>query len=193
MKKQGLRILMAAVLCGLCMAACSKEEVQNNVLAEPQVTASAGTGLIDGSSQQAGDTLAGYQFIPLEQYLLGEWRLDPRYVTVSGDMDHGWTRFHDTYEMHVPGEEPACGNTEEGIVFDTAGNIIYRVTGEEDFATAYAVSDSIVIQTVYPGEAELRAVRCFQISADSMAIYGYVPKCDYLCMVQAYLFLRVRE
>ena len=178
-------MLVVAVFCGLCMAACSKEE--------PQTTVPIVTPPTNGS----GDTSAGYQFVPLEQYLPGEWRLDPEYITaICHDLyigTLGWRQFMDNYTL-TPWYEGFYANTEESLYFDTEGNYVEKRTGREDYVTTYVLDqDSVKVGLVEAGEEDLWMMQCFQISADSMIVNPYHPLGVASMMDGAYLFLRVRE
>ena len=68
MKTRNLILTLVAVVCCMCAAACNKD---NDTETTP-------TAVVTPDENTGGVT--GYQFMPLEQYLPGEWRLDPEYI-----------------------------------------------------------------------------------------------------------------
>ena len=185
MKTRNLLLLLAAVVCCICAAACNKD---NDTKATP-------TAVVTPDENTGGVT--GYQFIPLEQYLPGEWRLDPEYITaICHDLyigTLGWRQFMDNYTL-TPWYEGFYANTEESLYFDTEGNYVEKRTGREDYVTTYVLDqDSVKVGLVEAGEEDLWMMQCFQISADSMIVSPYHPLGVASMMDGAYLFLRVRE
>lgn len=187
MKTCNLLLTLAAVVCCMCAAACNKDN-DTETTPIPVVTPDENTG---------GGEASGYQFVPLEQYLPGEWRLDPEYITaICPDLyigTLGWRQFMDNYTL-TPWCEGFCASTEESLFFDTEGNYVERRTGREDYVTTYVVGqDSVKVGLVEAGEEELWMMQCFQINADSMIVNPYHPLGVFSMMDGAYLFLRVRE
>ena len=180
MKTRGFKLLIAAVVCGICLVVACNKDGDNGQAAAPAL----------------GEELTGYQFVPLAQYLPGEWLLDTTYAMVDGDFNNGWQHFHDTYTIDTDywWDGAICPGVEERIVFDADGNYLLRRTGLDDYTTTYITSDdSINVGIVIPGSTETNTRRIYQISADSMGVYGYIPRCDHTNTVFTYLFHRVRE
>lgn len=178
MKTRCFKLLVAAVVCGMCLVACNKD-VDNSQTAVPT----------------SGEELTSYQFVPLAQYLPGEWVLDSTYAMVGGDFNNGWQRFHDTYTIDTDywWDGAVCPGVEERIVFGADGCYLLKRTGLDDYVTTYiAGDDSINVGFLIPGSTETSTKKIFQISADSMGIYGYIPRCDNTNTVFTYLFHRVR-
>lgn len=190
MKKRNLFLMLAAVVCCMCAAACNKD---NDTETTPTtvVTQDENSGGAPSDTQGGGDT-TGYQFIPLEQYLPGEWRLDPNCVVVHGALESGWQRFHDTYYFEIWSTTPHT--PEESIIFDTAGNIVFRKTDRADFTTTYYLTgDSTKVGIMDTCAGEIYDKYFLEINADSMAVYPYTPEGIYIMVLQAYLFYRVRQ
>lgn len=179
MKTCNLFLMLAAVVCCMCAAACSKDS-NTETKPTPVVAPEENTG-----------SATGYQFVPLEQYLPGEWRLDPRCVFVDGDMESGWQRFHNTYTFEAWSPSPLT--IEESIIFDTAGNIVFRITGMEDKTSTYYLTGDSTKIGIMGSDGEIYYNNYFlQINADSMAVYPYQPSQLYIQMVSAFLFHRVK-
>lgn len=195
MKTHGFKLLVAAAICGMCMVACNKDG--DNGKAE---------------APASGEELTGYDFVPLAQYLPGEWRLDPRYVEVaayvlvdstptllSPPYGVGWTDFHNNIVYLDYYDSPVCGDTEESLVFDTLGTVVFKRSDREDRVYPCVIGEDSTDITIYypdpsrPDNVDGRVMRCFQINEDSLAIFEYGPRCHMTADVIAFLFHRVRE
>ena len=195
-KTRGFKLLVAAVMCGMCLVACNKDG-DNGQAATPV----------------SGEELTGYQFVPLAQYLPGEWRLDPRYVEVEACVrldttplivlsipnGIGWTDFYNNFVYLDYYDSPLCGGTEESLVFDTTGNVVFKRSDREDRVYQCVIGNDSTDITIYypdqnwPDSVIVGVMRCFQISEDSMAVFGYEPRCHMTADLVAFLFHRVKE
>lgn len=137
---------------------------------------------------------AGYHFIPLEQYLPGEWRLDPRLVSVDADFRNGLWRFLATYVLHDALVDSPNGNDVESIIFDTAGNAFFRGTNRESVDETYVICQDSVARI--GGLNDDWNTKVFQLNADSIVVCGYNPvgvSSPMIMVDEGWLFYRVRE
>jgi hypothetical protein len=120
-----------------------------------------------------------YSFIPVEQWLPGtEWtvrRIYKKYGSCTGS----WLQFRMAYDETQYGNAPG-DNCRDTIAFEEG---TYSVFGRANYSHEYSVADSVVI---------LGFQRIYQISADSMIVYGW-DDCNVTTdVIKAWLFTKVR-
>ena len=125
-------------------------------------------------------TNRSFCFIPVDQWLPGTmWVPRLQYSSTPGD-DWSWIQFRWTYDESRLGTSGPGEDCMDTLTFDDR---TYSIFGKSDVSGEYSVVDSVVHLGVLK--------RAYQISADSMLLYGW-HDCSYTQEMQIWLFTKIR-
>ena len=163
MKKKFLKSIAAIMFCSLVAMACSEKETST------------------GASGEQEPTLE-YSFIPVEQWLPDTWWTVRRLYDDFSLGSSSWLHFRAIYDESKFGDAPA-ENCRDTLAFEDG---TYSFFGNQNYGGEYSVADSVVLLGVDGG------MRIFQVSADSMIVYGWDDCNMTTFVIKSWLFTRIQ-